>query len=76
MSARGRPGVAPRRNGVLCINMFADIILAAITSAVKGVFTAVLYRYAGTGVFPVGFFAREIDSTLGERKRDPWDINV
>jgi len=52
------------------------IILTAITSAVKGVFTVVLYRYASTGVLPTGFSAREIDSTFGERKRDPWDINV
>jgi len=52
------------------------IILTAITSAVKGVFTVVLYRYASTGVLPSGFSAREIDSTFGERKREPWDINV
>jgi len=44
--------------------------------AVKGVFTVVLYRYASTGVLPTGFSAREIDSTFGERKRDPWDISV
>jgi hypothetical protein len=52
------------------------IILAAITSAVRGVFTVVLYRYASAGVLPEGYSAREIDSTFGERKRDPWDITV
>jgi hypothetical protein len=52
------------------------VILVAITSAVKGGFTAVLYRYASTGVLPTGFSACEIDSTFGERKRDPWDISV
>jgi hypothetical protein len=52
------------------------IILSAITSAVKGVFTVVLYRYAGTGALPAGFSSREIDSTFGEKKRDPWDITV
>ena len=52
------------------------LILAAITSAVKGVFTVVLYRYASMGALPAGFSAREIDRTFGERKRDPWDINV
>lgn len=52
------------------------LILAAVTSAVKGVFTVVLFRYASTGELPSGFSARTIDAAFGERKRDPWDINV
>jgi hypothetical protein len=60
----------------LIFGIWYILILAAITSAVKGVFTVVLYRYASTGALPAGFSAREIDSTFGERKRDPWDITV
>jgi hypothetical protein len=52
------------------------VILAAITSAVRGVFTVVLYRYASTGDLPQGFSTRQIDSAFGERKRDSWDITV
>jgi hypothetical protein len=52
------------------------LILAAISSAVKGVFTVVLYRYASTGILPDGFSARLIDTTLGTKKKDPWDIEV
>lgn len=52
------------------------IILAAITSAVKGVFTVVLYQYASTGTMPTGFSSRLIDSTFGEPKRDNWDADI
>lgn len=52
------------------------IILATITSAVKGIFTVVLYRYASAGNVPEGFSARDIDSIFGERKRDSRDIPV
>jgi len=44
------------------------IILAAISSAVKGVFTVVLYRYASDGGLPEGFSGRMIDSTLGVKQ--------
>jgi len=44
------------------------LILAAITSAVKGVFTVVLYRYASTGVLPDGFSGRAIDAALDAKR--------
>ncbi len=46
------------------------IILAAISSAVKGIFTVVLYRYASTGELPGGFSGRQIDGILGARPTD------
>jgi hypothetical protein len=49
------------------------IILAAITSAIKGIFTVVLYRYASTGDLPQGFSGREIDGVLGVQRRPSWD---
>ena len=51
------------------------IILSAITSAVKGVFTVVLYRYASTGELPNGFSGRQIEGALGvQPPRQSWDI--
>jgi hypothetical protein len=44
------------------------LILAAISSAVKGVFTVVLYRYASTGELPGSFSSRHIDRILGMQK--------
>ncbi len=44
------------------------VILAAITSAVKGIFTVALYRYAAGGEAPAGFSAALIDGALGGRK--------
>ncbi len=53
------------------------IILATVTSAVRGVFTVALYRYAIAGEAPPGFSADVIDSALGgsRQPRDsaPWD---
>ena len=53
------------------------VILGTITSAVKGIFTVALYRYAAAGVPPDGFSANVIDSALGGRPRvpdpAPWD---
>jgi len=49
------------------------LILAAISSAVKGVFTVVLYRYASTGILPDGFSVREIRDALGAPIREPQD---
>jgi hypothetical protein len=40
------------------------VILAAIASATKGIFTVVLYRYASAGELPTGFSGRMIDSAL------------
>ncbi len=52
------------------------LILAAISSAIKGVFTVVLYRYASAGILPDGFSAREIRDALGAPARKPADIVV
>jgi len=55
------------------------VILATVTSAVKGVFTVALYRYATAGSAPSGFSADAIDGALGGRRRiaekaqAPWD---
>jgi len=55
------------------------LILATVTSAVKGVFTVALYRYATAGSAPSGFSADAIDGALGGRRRiaekaqAPWD---
>ncbi len=55
------------------------LILATVTSAVKGVFTVALYRYATAGSAPSGFSADTIDGALGGRRRiaekaqAPWD---
>jgi hypothetical protein len=52
------------------------LILATVTSAVRGVFTVALYRYATAGSPPPGFSAGVIDGALGSRRiaeRAPWD---
>lgn len=53
------------------------LILATVTSAVKGIFTVALYRYATAGAAPPGFSAQVIDGALGGRRRSeeqaPWD---
>jgi hypothetical protein len=52
------------------------LILATVTSAVRGVFTVALYRYATAGSAPPGFSAGVIDGALGSRRiaeRAPWD---
>jgi len=49
------------------------IILSAISSAVKGIFTVVLYRYASTGELPGGFYGRQIEGALGVQKQPSWD---
>jgi hypothetical protein len=50
------------------------LILSAISSAVKGIFTVVLYRYASTGELPNGFSGRQIEGALGIQKQPSWDI--
>ena len=52
------------------------LILAAISAAVKGVFTVVLYRYASTGELPYGFSDRTIDAALGVKRQIPWDASL
>jgi hypothetical protein len=55
------------------------LILATVTSAVRGVFTVALYRYATAGSAPSGFSVDAIDGALGGRRRiaekaqAPWD---
>jgi hypothetical protein len=49
------------------------LILAAISSAVRGVFTVVLYRYASTGNLPGAFSSRQIDGILGAPQKPSWD---
>lgn len=48
------------------------LILAAVFSAVKGIFTVALYRYATAGTAPPGFSAGVIDAMLGGRPRQPY----
>jgi hypothetical protein len=43
------------------------LIFAAVYSAVKGIFTVALYRYATAGSAPPGFSADAIDGMLGRR---------
>jgi hypothetical protein len=55
------------------------VVVATVTSAVRGVFTVALYRYAKAGSAPSGFSADAIDGALGGRRRiaqqaqAPWD---
>jgi Family of unknown function (DUF6159) len=53
------------------------LILATVTSAVRGVFTVALYRYATAGAPPSGFSADAMDGSLGVRRQiteqAPWD---
>lgn len=53
------------------------LILATVTSAVRGVFTVALYRYAIAGSAPAGFSAAVIDGALNGQRREveraPWD---
>ena len=49
------------------------LILAAVSSAVRGVFTVALYRYATSGEAPPGFSAGLIDGAL--RGRGPGRVS-
>ena len=40
------------------------LILAAVSSAVKGIFTVALYRYATEGQTPYGFTAESLGGSL------------
>jgi len=46
------------------------LILGTVVSAVKGIFTVALYRYATAGAVPAGFSADVIDDALGGRRRN------
>jgi hypothetical protein len=52
----------------LIVGLVYLLILATLSSAVKGVFTAALYRYATAGEAPPGFSADIIDGALGGRR--------
>jgi hypothetical protein len=45
------------------------LIVTAVFSAVKGIFTVALYRYATAGTAPDGFSANIIDGLLGNHRR-------
>lgn len=52
------------------------LIMATVISAVRGIFTVALYRYATAGAAPPGFSADVIDAALGVRRiaeQAPWD---
>jgi len=49
------------------------VILWTVTSAVKGIFTVALYRYACAGVAPQGFSGGVIDNALGGRPKSDFD---
>ncbi len=55
------------------------LILSTVTSAVKGIFTVALYRYASEGAAPAGFSAGIIDNALGGRRgraeEAPWETD-
>jgi hypothetical protein len=44
------------------------LILATVFSAVRGIFTVALYRYATAGAAPPGFSTHVIDGALGGRR--------
>jgi len=48
------------------------LILAAVSSAVKGIFTVALYRYATSGQAPAGFTAEWIEGSLKRSSPSPW----
>lgn len=56
------------------------LILATVVSAVKGIFTVALYRYATAGTAPAGFSTGVIDGVLGVDRRGPerapWDSTL
>jgi hypothetical protein len=54
--------------GIILATVYV-LILATVTSAVRGVFTVALYRYAIAGSAPPGFSAEAIDGALGGRRR-------
>lgn len=47
------------------------VILAVVMSAIRGVFTVALYRYATSGEAPPGFSVGVIDEALGGRRNHP-----
>ena len=54
------------------VGMMYVLILAVVTSAVKGVFTAALYRYASSGQAPRGFTMDLIHGSLNSGSPRGW----
>jgi hypothetical protein len=54
------------------VGMMYVLILAVVTSAVKGVFTAALYRYASSGQAPQGFTMDLIHGSLNSGRASEW----
>ena len=57
------------RGAAVVVVVVYALFLAVVSSAVKGVFTVALYRYAAHGDVPAGFSAGLIDSALGGPRR-------
>ncbi|MCC6859444.1 MAG: hypothetical protein IT158_12825 [Bryobacterales bacterium] len=55
------------RGAAVILAVVYILILAAVSSAVKGIFTVALYRYAIDGAAPFGFTANSIDPSGGRR---------
>ena len=56
------------RGAAVIVTVVYLLILSAVMSAAKGVFTVALYRYATAGAAPPGFSADLIDGALGGRR--------
>jgi hypothetical protein len=56
----------------IILGVVYTLILAVVTSAVRGVFTAALYRYATTGQAPQGFSADLIQDSLKRGSPREW----
>jgi Family of unknown function (DUF6159) len=52
----------------IILGFFYLLVVAVVCSAVKGVFTVALYRYATQGAPPPGFSSDAIDEALGGRR--------
>ena len=57
------------RGAAVIVVVVYVLFLAVISSAVKGIFTVALYRYATHGDAPLGFSADLIDGALGGRRQ-------
>ena len=51
---------------------FTLLILALVASALKGVYSAALYKYAVSGQVPSGFDARLFEQAFTEKKKRSW----
>lgn len=51
---------------------FSLLIIALVASALKGVYSAALYKYAVSGEVPSGFDARLFEQAFTEKKKKSW----